>query len=1629
MPLNARADRLAGTLKLTLMVACFALLSACILQPSSAYAYDTNPDGAYAKVSCEGSNPRSFYCHSVEDTVNAVKDMVSSSRNPYEVDDVTIDLMQDWDTNSYGVLKFEGSSKHYTVNLHGHMINRDIANPDSSNKFSGKGNGEVIRVCEGSELTIVGSTEGDESEASLSHPGRKIDLGDDGVFWKFDSSGADGLAGGLITGGACDDSLGGGGFTVQEEATLTLKRVTVAGNVADTYGSSYGCGAGICQAEESSVYLIGSKVQYNHAEGWGGGVYNDVGADLYLSENASIEWNTAEKYGGGIALDPGESWGGKVKVKDASISHNIAKKSGGGIYDDGSALRKGGYTFEFTRTSISYNTSGGDGGGLAVSCDYNMGIWFRNCQVDHNKAAESGGGIWFDCHWQHMATDDPLFAGSSSSLSFNEAGGNGGGLYVNNTNYVGAESTIENVVGTVTIEGNKATGTQGGSYGNGGAVAIDETDKISAVAFGKGTVFKNNTAANHGGAIWVSDDADADLTSVDGKGGLIFEGNSASAGGAIYESGGKSRINIFSKDNKTSFTKNHADTQGGAIFVSTPNDYTTSIVNAEFAENYAGSSTSTTGAGGAIWFDRQLNISNTKITDNYATGHGGGVYCGNSDSQGFTLGGTVLIDGNSVAGIDSEGNISGSKTRNNLSIKSSQKINGASGSNAVTEDSSIGVTVEDYAQQLRQLTGNVDFVTQKLESVWSNCLYSDDTDYSVIRNGNYLYLSNLKTTGYSLVAYGASNTQIDKIDPGATATLNSSNFVKKTKDSAGNEYEWTLVSWSVTSKGKTTTVKPDSNGISSITVDAPTTARANYACAVKKLGISLGDIYRYDKLESSDTPEKGDTPVYKTALSLDYIDSTSKVIEHPETADALYVKSKKVEEKTDDQGQSIEKKVTYTIQIPESTLSSNNLFAGDAPALDFKVNFNKYSKAGSTDGLGEFSSTELSEYTVTDDGDIEFKVSVTVPYEPAEHTVTLIANKMSEWYKFPDGHAEKQIKVEDGQLLVFGEDLTPINTGDTAAEFENWWVYDKASKKYSPWYCDEPVTDDITLIAGFFTPPISGQVKVTFKSGDSIIGATNINENSAVEQPSDPAREGYTFEGWYADADYKTKYSFDTKLTEDTTIYAKLVHKPCTVTFDYNYSTSQTVDEEVAYGDYAKGPVTPTWEGHKFLGWYLGASKFDLENTKITKDITLTAKWEVSSYTVSFNTGEGASKIEDETVRYGECAEQPADPTWAGHIFAGWYADKDCSTEFDFANTTINNDTVVYAKWDEAYKVTLKFENGDDDEVRTVKKGDTLDALPVPSYEGHSFVGWYDKDGNKVEDNAEVNGDMTLTAKWELNTYTVTFNKLNGSDPEIQQVKFGSTAEKIADPELEGYIFEGWYRDKACSEDEKFEFDQTITGDLNLYAKWKADMCTVSFDSAGGTEVEPVKVQKGTSLGTLPVTTKEGFKFAGWYNGDQLITAETPITGNLELVAHWVDPTASCTVTFKDGDSIYLVDSVKAGESAAEPAAPTKDGYVFKGWLLDGTAYDFASPVTSDITLEASWEAGSSDDSGDAAGPGEADQSDNDSQSDEGDDADESSQSARTGDSGFVAMACVAVTAVAAGALVLALCRRGRKEL
>lgn len=133
----------------------------------------------------------------------------------------------------------------------------------------------------------------------------------------------------------------------------------------------------------------------------------------------------------------------------------------------------------------------------------------------------------------------------------------------------------------------------------------------------------------------------------------------------------------------------------------------------------------------------------------------------------------------------------------------------------------------------------------------------------------------------------------------------------------------------------------------------------------------------------------------------------------------------------------------------------------------------------------------------------------------------------------------------------------------------------------------------------------------------------------------------------------------------------------------------------------------------------------------------------------------------------------------------------------------------------------------------------------------------------------------------------ISFDTLGGSTVETIAIKKNSKIEKPQDPQKDGYIFDGWTLDGK-----EFDFNEKITKNIKLVANWLKNtnepeiFYQISFDSNGGDNVEDFKVADG-KITKLPVPERDGYKFLGWFDGENEIKVGDTISKNINLTAKW----------------------------------------------------------------------------------------------------------------------------------------------
>jgi uncharacterized repeat protein (TIGR02543 family) len=183
-------------------------------------------------------------------------------------------------------------------------------------------------------------------------------------------------------------------------------------------------------------------------------------------------------------------------------------------------------------------------------------------------------------------------------------------------------------------------------------------------------------------------------------------------------------------------------------------------------------------------------------------------------------------------------------------------------------------------------------------------------------------------------------------------------------------------------------------------------------------------------------------------------------------------------------------------------------------------------------------------------------------------------------------------------------------------------------------------------------------------------------------------------------------------------------------------------------------------------------------------------------------------------------------------------------------------------------------------------------TLPSPTKTGHTFTGWYNG-AVKITATTVVplgQSDHSLTAHWQGNSHTVTFNS-NGGTPTTASmtVTYGQNYGTLPTPTRTGYTFSGWTQPNGNSVSALTLV--SIDADHTLTAQWQAKVLTVIFHGNGGTPTTTSKtVTYGQNYGTLPTATRSGYTFSGWTqpngNGASALTLVS-IDTNHTLTAQW----------------------------------------------------------------------------------------------------------------------------------------------
>lgn len=505
-------------------------------------------------------------------------------------------------------------------------------------------------------------------------------------------------------------------------------------------------------------------------------------------------------------------------------------------------------------------------------------------------------------------------------------------------------------------------------------------------------------------------------------------------------------------------------------------------------------------------------------------------------------------------------------------------------------------------------------------------------------------------------------------------------------------------------------------------------------------------------------------------------------------------------------------------------------------------------------------------------------------------------------------------------ILSFGERLTVYTDLDRdPSTWDNYWNYSDWISIERPviWGCE--LSADKSYVVSFTKTSAS------------------ITKPNAVNGISAPSREGYVFGGWYKNDDFTgTAIAAENIATAENnvTYYAKWI-PDCDVVFDFNGGASTNYVISIPNGVKIDEPIEqPNKAGYVFKYWAL-STNLNQEynwNTEITNNIVIEAVWQEigNNYVVTFDLNGGVGAFNTQVlVANGSTVSRPTSPSKVGYTFAGW-APEGQASYYNF-NTPVTSDITLVAVWQTTQICTITFNlNGGygdfpDITINRLEKIEEPSAKPAKA--GNHFKYWaLSTDLTKEYNwNNLVSENITLIAVWENFNRVVSFNSNGGTAaPGTIILNVGdcvSDFEKMLNenqPERTGYTFEFWATSPTSNV--AYNLDLPVTNNLTLYAIWRINTYTVSFNLDGGSGSFPNKtINYGSTVSKPAATpTKDGFTFKYWALSGQTTeyNFSTPVTSDITLVAIWEQD--SCVaegtlITLADGSQVP-VENLTGGE-------------------------------------------------------------------------------------------------------------------
>ena len=489
-----------------------------------------------------------------------------------------------------------------------------------------------------------------------------------------------------------------------------------------------------------------------------------------------------------------------------------------------------------------------------------------------------------------------------------------------------------------------------------------------------------------------------------------------------------------------------------------------------------------------------------------------------------------------------------------------------------------------------------------------------------------------------------------------------------------------------------------------------------------------------------------------------------------------------------------------------------------------------------------------------------------------------------------DGQTKVIVKIQDEDGSIYKENVVFSDLFTLSLQKEGY-----TGRLYRDADFLKPLTKDSKVKNGdtVYVNWTINSYTVTFMDGKTPLKTEKVQHGSAAPEPKVPEKDGKTFKGW--------DKPFD-NVTSDLTINA--VYDVDTFTVTFKDGDTVLSIQMVEYDKSATAPTVTPAPGKKHNGW-------DVEFDHVQKDLVVNATFEDIMYTVKF-VADGITRYETK-VKYGEKVDAPNAPEVKGKTFERW----DGTAEYVTENVTI---TAIYKL--NSYTIKFILNNGEADVVRTQDYGTAITA-PTPEMTGYTFDGW-----DKTVPETMPANDVTITAQWKINKYSITFVLGNGKEDVVLTQDYGTAITAPVPEATAEQSFDGW--------------DKTVPGtmpaeNMTITAQWKTRKYTLTFINFDGTTVYTAAVEYGAPIVSHFETADNDvayddtiLDYVGWY--DKSDTEKTIIDDFSELTM----PTHDLTYALK----LRLMDSAIGDFKVNTPADFTYVENNSAVFTINGTPYD-----------------------------------------------------------------------------------------